>query len=548
MANPDAAQRAIKNFQHKGEVDFNFDPKNAEQIKTYMHLRTFYPRITPQMLKTAMQEQKTEITQGGAMRSQYWGVPKENFPKGLPKNLKDSELPTEQLADYMVMGGANIDTEVYYIIDCEVPRPELGKNVVTFEFASKSTVRRKQNCMRALREAASSAGAAMPTPVNESEGAASAAERTHLGRSAEAPTLAIESEGAALAAERTEADRTLLGRGQDNKNGKEEDERGSLRRRSSDASETADDCNPAEKKAKTVLTTMRILKDSLAKAMQNGLWDKSSAIHQDNFTHLLDELIEVLREMKDFKPAAEVSALGSKVARWLINEILGRPMIDNVHIFKDCAIKKLVEGEIAEGSVGSEDKYCTEMIKLLESLAATPPEDIHAMPDLQLASVSNRTAFRTSVLYESFLSARVNAALSQAKEANGSARLKIVRDCKHVPGLPPSVSFTIDAVIALFTDTVSLQDRILYMLNQSSDDLRRQIVKLAVSWDPHGVVGLGAMCLDEHADLSGKPYPLFVEFAELAIKTVGGNMMCVLFVLKRYRKNKAASLRARGRS
>ena len=379
------------------------------------------------------------------------------------------------------------------------------------------------------------------TLAMQSEGAASAAERTHLGRSAEAPSPAIESEGAAL------AERTQLGRGQDDKSEKQGEERGSLKRRSSDASDTPDDHNPTEKKAKTMLSTMKLLKDALQKAIDNGLWDKSSVIQQGNVTHLLDELVEVLKDMKECKPAAEVSALGQKIARWLINEILGRPLFAKCNVFKkDCVIKKLVEGEIAEGSTGS-DNYCSDMIKLLESLAATPAEDMKAAPNLDLASVTHRTTFRASVLYQSFLSARVSAALAQAKEASGSARLTIVRDCQHVNGLPQGVQFTIDAVIALFDDVVSLEDRLGYILTQDSDDLRKQLIKLAVAWDPNGVVGMAAMCLEENADLSGCPYPLFVEFAQLAIKTVGGNMMCALFVLKRYRKNKGASLRARGR-
>ena len=360
LTNPNqlaAAERAIKGFQTRGEVEFAFDPHNQEQIRTYMQLRQINMRSTAQQLATVMKNEKTEVTQGGAMRFHYWGVPKNNFPKGLPAKLQESELPTDQVKDYMIMGGATIDTDVYYILDCEVQRSELGKNVVTFEFVSQNTTKRKHKDMLALSGAASSAGAAAPTPAipaikdgkdkkEESEGAASAAERTHLGRSA----------GAC--------------QDQDNKNGKEKEER-ALGRRCSDASETADDQNPPEKQAKTMLSTMKILKDSLYQAMDKGLWEAISPLHQDNVKHLLDELIAVLVDMKTFKPAAEVSALASKVARWLINEILGRPVFANLHIFKNCAISKLLEGELAEGIDRStfSDNYCTVMVKLTESLA-----------------------------------------------------------------------------------------------------------------------------------------------------------------------------------
>ena len=81
------------------------------------------------------------------------------------------------------------------------------------------------------------------------------------------------------------------------------------------------------------------------------------------------------------------------------------------------------------------------------------------------------------------------------------------------------------------------------MVNQDSDALRGKVIKLAIDWDSNGVVGMAAMCLEENADLTGKPYLVFAEFAGLAIKTVGGNMMCALFVLKRYRrKNKYCTI------
>ena len=110
-------------------------------------------------------------------------------------------------------------------------------------------------------------------------------------------------------------------------------------------------------------------------------------------------------------------------------------------------------------------------------------------------------------------------------------------------GLPESVQFTIDVVLALFDEVVSLEARIGYILEQYGDGLRRQVIKLAIDWDPHGVIGMAAMCLGENADLTGKPYLIFEEFAGAAIKTVGGNMMCALFVLNRScRKNEYCAI------
>ena len=176
------------------------------------------------------------------------------------------------------------------------------------------------------------------------------------------------------------------------------------------------------------------------------------------------------------------------------------------------------------------------MVKLIESLAGTSSTDTNAMPNLGLATVTHRTTFRASSLYRSFVNAKVDAALAKAKEASGSARVNIVKNCQHVVGLPEAVQFTIDVVLALFDEAISLEGRIGYILNQPDNHLRGNVIKLAIDWDPNGVVGMAAMCLEEKADLTGKPYLIFDEFAGVAIKTVGGNMMCALFVLKRYRR------------
>ena len=504
------AERAIKAFKERGGVDFVFDPSNKEQLCTYMQLKQVSTRVTPQALAKALTTQKTDVVQGGAMRFSYWGVPKNNFPKGLPAKLQQSELPEHEANDYMIMGGASIDLDLYYIVDCEVQRSELGKNVVTFEFVSKKMTKRKHN---------SDNPAAVPMikdkddkdekeEKEESKGAASAADRTHLGRKA-------------------------AGACEDEKNKK----RTQLGLHSSDASDTADDPNPPEKQAKTMLSTMKYLKDSLQQAMDQDMWEASSALHQDNVKYLLDELIAVLVDMKAIKPAAEISTLALKVARWLINQILDRPVFAHLHIFKHCAIKKLLEGELAEGiDSTSKDHFCTDMVKLIESLAGTSSTDTNAMPNLGLATVTHRTTFRASSLYRSFVNAKVDAVLSKAKAASGSARVNFVKDCQHVVGLPPAVQFTIDVVLAVFDEVIPLENRIGYILGQADDTLRGQVLKLAIDWDPHGAVGMGAMCLEEKADLSGKPYLIFAEFADAAIKTVGGNMMCALFVLKRYRR------------
>ena len=504
-AQKESAMRSIKAFQKSG-VNFNFDPENQEQIRTYLQLKQISKRVTPGQIKAAMENQKSEVTSVGAMRFNYWGVPKSNFPDGLPAKIQASELPEDEAEDYMVMGGGTIDTSSYYIIDCEVQRSELGKNVVTFEFVTKNTTKRK------LKDVVDAAAATPRLPAikdkEESEGQASAADRTHLGRSAAG--------AGANAAVSTDLGRSLGRQG----------------------SEASDEQVQPDKQAKTMVSTLKILKESLFQAMDKGLWEAKHPLQRDNVKDLLDELIAVLLDLKTFKPAAEVSSLASKVARWLITEILGRPVFKHLHIFQcPCSIKKLLEGELAEGIDRSTcpDHFCFDMVKLIESMAATLLTESTEI-DLNVASVTNRTTFRISILYQSFVNAKVDTSLAKAKETSGQARVNMVKECQHVTGLQDAVQFTIDTVIALFDETVPLYGRIGYMLDQNEDEQPR-VLKLASDWDPNGVIGMAAMSLQEKADLTGKSYLTFEEFSGAAIKTVGGNMMCALFVLKRYRRN-----------
>ena len=436
-------------------------------------------------------------------------------------------MPDEELANYMILGGGTIDSDSYYIIDCEVSRSELGKNVVSFEFVSRSMTKLKPS---------SGASAAAATPritvvevQEEGEQLASAADRTRLGREASAGADDdLDADGGPASA----PDRTHLGRSSAGAGKRERVER-SLGRVGSEASE--EHLRP-EKQAKTMFDTLKTLKDSLYQAMQKGLWEGTSPLQRDNVKELLDELIAVLLEMKKCKTAAEVSSLASRIARWLINEILSRPAFKSMHVFKEpCSIKRLFEGELAEGidSSAGADRYCLDMVMLIESLAAVLAGTA-SMPALEEAAVTNRTLFRKSMLYFSFVVAKVDDNLAKAKEASGEARVNLVKECQHVTGLPEAVQYTIDVVIALFDETVSIVGRVAYMLDQPGEE-RPKVLKLARDWDPDGVIGLAAMSLEEKADMTGKTYLRFEEFSEAAIKTVGGNILCALFALKRYR-------------
>ena len=514
----EAATRAIKGMQKNRQhnVEFDFDPDDKEQITTYMQLRQTCARISPQQLANAMKKQTSQVVSVGTLRISYWGVPKGNFPDGLPANIAGSELTNAQVQEMELLGGAKINTDELYIVDCEVQRSILGKGVTSLEFATKSVTKRDKPVL------SSNSGTQPGQPLENKDRSEGAANRTPLGRGAEKQGAPIEekdkdkSEGA--------ADRTHLGRGAN----------ATLKRNRSDADESDENDRPG-KQLKTMLGTLTTLKESMYRAMDQGLWEATSPLQEDNVKYLLTELIAVLIDMKGFKPAVEVSALASKVARWFISQILNRPVFVHLHVFKDDLIKKLVEGDLVEGiDLTKSQDFCTDMIKLIESLAKVSMDEEATMPDLSCASVANRTTFRSSILYQSFLTAKVDKTLDQAKKATGSARLNAVKSCQHVQGLSAGVQHTISVVITLFDENVPLDRRIPYIVDQQDENDKARVIKLALDWDPDGVVGMAAMCLSEKADLTGKQYLVFEEFAQAAIKTVGGNnIIFALLVLRR---------------
>jgi len=78
---------------------------------------------------------------GGRVKNEVWVVPKANFPDGLPANVAASQVSKDDLAELQLVGGCDVDGDMYYFIDQECPRKFLGKQVLTLEFFSASTTR-----------------------------------------------------------------------------------------------------------------------------------------------------------------------------------------------------------------------------------------------------------------------------------------------------------------------------------------------------------------------------------------------------------------------
>ena len=132
--------------------------------------------------------------------------------------------------------------------------------------------------------------------------------------------------------------------------------------------------------------------------MRCGRWTSDTgddAMQTDNVKYLLNELGDVLEEVQKTKGPDEVHKVAMSIAKWISGEVLKRPIFEDVQRLKGM-FKKFTD-YIKDEDV---DKDVLDMVNLLESLATI--DALEAMPSLEVATVSNRTEFRKSELYEKF--------------------------------------------------------------------------------------------------------------------------------------------------
>ena len=74
-------------------------------------------------------------------RFEYYGVPKRNFSHGLPPAIMALEVTPEEIAELEQVGGGKMDSEDYYVVDCQASRQSLGRNVQIYQLTAKRKVR-----------------------------------------------------------------------------------------------------------------------------------------------------------------------------------------------------------------------------------------------------------------------------------------------------------------------------------------------------------------------------------------------------------------------
>ena len=80
-----------------------------------------------------LQNHVKDVGSGPEVITPFWAVPKVNFPKGLPHDVAQFLVDEETLENMQLRSGGTIDRETYFIVDQEVQRQGLGRNVGSLE-------------------------------------------------------------------------------------------------------------------------------------------------------------------------------------------------------------------------------------------------------------------------------------------------------------------------------------------------------------------------------------------------------------------------------
>ena len=120
------AQIALKRYQTDGCAA---DPHSNDHIQAYLQLRATAGCVSAETFMKYLASRISNAKHGANAEDQYWAVPKQNFPDGLPDKLKANVVSEEDLVQAQILGGGTFDFEGFYILDQDVPRQGLGRNV-----------------------------------------------------------------------------------------------------------------------------------------------------------------------------------------------------------------------------------------------------------------------------------------------------------------------------------------------------------------------------------------------------------------------------------
>ena len=164
--NRDPRQYAISQLTVWSKQGYDVSPTDEDQVRLFMQLRggcADNGRLTPRLFSKWRLSAKDESSMSAALSLRAIGIPKSQFPDGLPGALKGAELLPEELAEYELTGGnlGSLDLANYYVMGYHAVKDKsgLGRFVPEFTFRHMSAKRLKVSMQK---EKAASGGGNLP--------------------------------------------------------------------------------------------------------------------------------------------------------------------------------------------------------------------------------------------------------------------------------------------------------------------------------------------------------------------------------------------------
>ena len=185
-----------------------------------------------------------------------------------------------------------------------------------------------------------------------------------------------------------------------------------------------------EKKKRILRETMQELKTQISEAMANNHWvgtddrDDSGSVK-----YLLSELHLCLGDcQKASRGPDELHRLSSNIAMWISDAVLQRPMFKELKGLRGCFTQF---SSYEKEDLVDQDR--TDKVLFIEELATV--DAFTSMPNLENASVSNRTQFRNSKLYANFIEEKVHLILDNGRKDGGDTRREAINRAVLVGGI-----------------------------------------------------------------------------------------------------------------
>ena len=307
---------ALRRYKTNGVA---LDPRNPSHINAYLIVRRTMGRVGPDKVLAYLATSKENIEHGAESYSKYWGVPKVNFPGGVPADIQPFVQTADSLADSALLGGGSIDHETYYIIDKAVQRDRLGASLLTLKFFTSSRTTADKRILNP------------PTSSNDS-----VASQSQQHAACQPPAASQSS-----AASQPPAAAAIHAVGQMVRQPQATAPPPPVRSLKRNASDDPFE-EPALKRARLLRETMTHLRDSLDQAIAAGHWYTESQWCRNSVLFFIQELLIVIEQLGPEGSDATVTgvnALADRVANYLEGKLLRHAPFEVMHHFESVLAK-----------------------------------------------------------------------------------------------------------------------------------------------------------------------------------------------------------------